>query len=674
MGKNIVLIDAVGQLATEIQRERGRSSMYVSGGVDFADIAQRRSASDEALEQFQAALKTASIPEAAKDEVRQILPWLMDLREGVTQKRFTSEEVIQGYSKLVDALMELNSTVVQQPTTGGVAKQLSSVNILLIAQEDAGKFRGLASGLFSLNKAVELNTVLSLIGMKSGIQVNLFSPGVLPSQETFKAREDLVKGPHWFYLDAALISLVRNAGVGNFQIDPDRFWASASTVVDTLQTMVLQELKLVNRRNMTLQAEYRRIFYTTVVGLAGTFIMILLVVVLVFQSITGPLKQISLTLANIADGGGDLTAHLAVFSKDEIGNLAAHFNRFTGGLSAMIGGIKAQVESLEGTGASLENEMSRTAAAEEEIRAIVESVRKQTKQQSQQVFSSSSSVEQLLGSLDRLQEMIEEQASGVAESSASIEQMIANIRSVTDNVEKTSQYIEYLVSAGKNGREKLDDVTAKVKEIAESSELLQEANELIASIASQTNLLAMNAAIEAAHAGEYGKGFAVVAEEIRNLAETTKGQSDQISASLKKIEATIAGVVESSKVTERAFAKMEESIKSVEQLESEVMQAMREQDSGSSEILDALSRINSTTEGVRSFGQEVTEAGGNIGSRLEALKEVTESVTGAMEEISIGVGDIGGSVLEVKELTEQNRSSINLLAQSISGFVLKKEE
>ena len=149
--------------------------------------------------------------------------------------------------------------------------------------------------------------------------------------------------------------------------------------------------------------------------------------------------------------------------------------------------------------------------------------------------------------------MIRQQADGVTQASSAVEEMIGNIQSVNASVDKMASSFAQLEQQSREGQQKQAAVNEKILQIEEKSKTLQEANQAIASIASQTNLLAMNAAIEAAHAGEAGKGFAVVADEIRKLSETSTAQSKTIGEQLKSIQTSIIEVVTGSQESSKAF-------------------------------------------------------------------------------------------------------------------------
>jgi CheY-like chemotaxis protein len=184
--------------------------------------------------------------------------------------------------------------------------------------------------------------------------------------------------------------------------------------------------------------------------------------------------------------------------------------------------------------------------------------------------------------------------------------MIDNISSVTDTLSKNAQNVIDLEKASEVGRLGLNAVAADIQEIASESESLLEINSVMAKIASQTNLISMNAAIEAAHAGEVGRGFAVVADEIRKLAVSSGSQSKTISAVLKNIKSSIDKITKSTENVLGKFKAMDSGITTVAEQENKILIAMEEQEQGSKEVLQAINEVNKITNQVEEASRHIS--------------------------------------------------------------------
>jgi len=215
--------------------------------------------------------------------------------------------------------------------------------------------------------------------------------------------------------------------------------------------------------------------------------------------------------------------------------------------------------------------------------------------------------------MDKLNGQLESQSSAITESSAAIEQMIANTRSVSNTLSKNAQNVQSLQEAAAVGHSGLNEVATDIKEIARESESLLEINSVMQNIASQTNLLSMNAAIEAAHAGESGRGFAVVADEIRKLAESSSRQSKTIGGVLKKIKGSIDKITKSTDNVMNKFEAIDGGVKTVAEQENGIMNAMAEQSSGSTQIMQAIAQVNNITGQVKEDARKMVEAAAKLG-------------------------------------------------------------
>jgi len=215
--------------------------------------------------------------------------------------------------------------------------------------------------------------------------------------------------------------------------------------------------------------------------------------------------------------------------------------------------------------------------------------------------------------MDKLNGQLSSQSSAITESSAAIEEMIANTHSVSNTLSKNAQSVQDLQEAAAVGHSGLNEVATDIKEIARESESLLEINSVMQNIASQTNLLSMNAAIEAAHAGESGRGFAVVADEIRKLAESSSRQSKTIGAVLKKIKGSIDKITKSTDNVMTRFEAIDGGVKIVADQENEIMNAMAEQSAGSTQIIQAITQVNNITGQVKEDARQIVEAASKLG-------------------------------------------------------------
>jgi methyl-accepting chemotaxis protein len=401
------------------------------------------------------------------------------------------------------------------------------------------------------------------------------------------------------------------------------------------------------------------------------FVSLMVAAVVIFfvaNSIAKPILKVSHTLKDISEGEGDLTKNIDHNSRDEIGDLARYFNMTLEKIKHLVITIKQQTSNLSDIGGKLASNMTETAAAINQITSNVQSIKGRVINQSASVTETNATMEQITVNIDKLNGHIDAQSSSVAQSSSAIEEMLANIQSVTHTLIQNTGNVKELLNASEIGRSGLQEVATNIQEIARESEGLLEINAVMENIASQTNLLSMNAAIEAAHAGEAGKGFDVVADEIRKLAESSGEQSKTISTVLKKIKDSIDKITRSTDEVLNKFEAIDLKVKTVSDQEENIRNAMEEQSTGSQQILEAIGQLNEITQMVKGGSTEMLEGSKEVIHESKNLDSVTQEIANGMNEMAAGADQINVAVNQINFISGENKENIERLVQEVSKF------
>jgi methyl-accepting chemotaxis protein len=399
---------------------------------------------------------------------------------------------------------------------------------------------------------------------------------------------------------------------------------------------------------------------------AGFIAAGLIIAYLLGRSISRPITRTMTVLKDIAEG--DLTKETVVSSKDEVGDMARYLNFTVDKIKKLVLSIRREADTLSQTGMELASNMTQTAASITEITASVQSIKRQTGKQVDSVKNADISMKQAMERIDALNSLVQRQTECVSRSSSAIEQMLANIHSVTQTLVNNKGTITELANASQQGRDGLTEVSSNIQEIARESAGLMEINGVMENIASQTNLLSMNAAIEAAHAGEAGKGFAVVADEIRKLAESSSEQSKTISGVLKKIKESIDKITKSTEGVLWKFEAISGGVQKVTEQDTNVRAAMEEQGLGSKNILEAMSDLNEITGEVKRGTEAVSGRSREVMKENRILEQIAGEISGGMQEMASGAEQISSAVNRVMEISEENKQQIEQLITEVSRF------
>jgi methyl-accepting chemotaxis protein len=370
---------------------------------------------------------------------------------------------------------------------------------------------------------------------------------------------------------------------------------------------------------------------------------------------------------------GDLSVGVDLGGTDELALISERFGGLMANFSVLIGELRRRLATLQETGAALSDTMEKTADSISRITERLENSRARVEEQNGAVTETSAASQSLTRTIEDLGGLIENQAAAVAQSSAAIEQMIANIRSVGESSIAARGHTASLLEISRAGRQRLSGVAAAIGEISRQSSNLLSATRLISTIAANTNLLAMNASIEAAHAGAAGRGFAVVADEIRKLAEQAEVQSKEIARNLTGIKARIDAVTRDSTETEASFGTMFEKVEKVGSIVAEIENAMTESKEGGTQILQALGNINEITTSVRDGSVDMRERNAQIKAVIVQLSGVTTAVLENIVQISAAAADISRASGSVVSLAEENRTLLREVGEKAARFTIKED-
>lgn len=414
------------------------------------------------------------------------------------------------------------------------------------------------------------------------------------------------------------------------------------------------------------------------------------------RRVVRPLRQLQAQAEALAGGEVDLRRELTIDSDDETGQVARAFNRFMGTLRELVGQVTRTATEVSATSEQLVASSEQSATSTRQISDVVEQLAQGAQEQSNSAQSTHESMQRLDAAISRLVGIVKEQAGAAEGSRALMETVGEAVNTLRESTQKLAdasaeasesalhgqQRVANTISGFRGISQAVEEVAVAVRELGSRSAKIGEIIQVIDEIADQTNLLALNAAIEAARAGEHGKGFAVVADEVRRLAEKSRQATKEIASIIQTMQQSVATAVASMEKGNEAVAQGTSLVEDMGTGFEDIARAVRETDQAVQAIQDALEGIVGATRKVeetmgrlavlaeqsREATEEMARSAGTVRQAIETIAAVTEQSAAAAEEASASTEEVHASATSVSEAARRLAGMAETLQQLASRF------
>ncbi|MBO5608596.1 MAG: hypothetical protein J5930_12030 [Treponema sp.] len=390
---------------------------------------------------------------------------------------------------------------------------------------------------------------------------------------------------------------------------------------------------------------------------------------IVLYGIYKRIKENSRQLTQLSDEG-NLTSRLDISQIDDLGWMTGSINIMMDQVANTVSAFKVEADTVAQSAEMLDTLSQSSSAAIEQMGASFGRIENESARQENLIHSVNDNMNELHDSANNLEQYIYNQGSAVRKNSRAIARMVSSITDMADMTQKAAVLSQTLSGTSARGNELIQQAVDSINKIHEASTEVQSIVKVIQSIASQTNLLSMNAAIEAAHAGAYGAGFAVVADEVRSLASSSSASTSDIQKRIKDMASKINGGVQSITEAGVAFRQIAECVEENQKLVDTISQSMNEQKNDAEETMSVTNSVTDALEKTNLLVHEQTEYVNNIKTAMDEVVSSSKQVSAVITDGKEATTNLLGAMEQVVQNVSSNKASVSRMNQEINSFAL----
>lgn len=403
-----------------------------------------------------------------------------------------------------------------------------------------------------------------------------------------------------------------------------------------------------------------KVFILSFVPCFGAMLLLVTDIRLRIQDISHRIKDIG--------NKGDLTSRLTIVSKDDIGVLTENLNVFMKQLSGLVSNMKKETAIVAESAETLASSTNSSAVALTLMKSSVAKISTESTKQQALIEEANEDVKKVTTNAFNVEQQIELQSVAIQQSSSSVNEMAANIESVAELAKKADSLSVSLRNSSGKGTEAINSAVTSIMAIRDASAEVQDIIKIIQRIASQTNLLAMNAAIEAAHAGDVGKGFAVVADEVRSLASSSSASAKNIQTHIKDMVEKVEHGVNAIQSAGLSFSEITDGIENSSEVIKTIAQAMEEQRGGAAETIRATTSVVEAIDTIQDLSKQQREYAENVESSINQVVNSANGIVRAISENNSNSENLEKAIRGVDECVESNSSAVRNMKTQIEVF------